>query len=205
MKIAIIGTGNVGNALAKGFGKSGHEIHMGSRDPGKKKSPFGFKIEGSKEAVIWSDIAVLAVPHHVSGEVISSIGPDSFRGKIVLDVTNALGPNMDLAIGCTTSAAEELAKMLPGAKVVKAFNTVFAALQSTGRLGDNKITLFVAGDDKKAKETVMHLGEEIGFDPVDAGPLKSARYIEPMAILIIKLGYELGLGPNIGYRLVRTK
>ena len=82
--------------------------------------------------------------------------------------------------------AEELQKRLPKSRVVKAFNTVFAQNQSTGRIGDEQLTLFVASDDvAKAKQTIMRLGRDIGFDPVDAGPLKSARYFEPMAMLLI--------------------
>jgi predicted dinucleotide-binding enzyme len=75
--------------------------------------------------------------------------------------------------------------------------------QSPGKVGDESLTLFVAGDDAKAKQTVMQLGKDIGFDPVDAGPLKSARYLEPMGMLMINLGYPLGMGPKIGIKLVR--
>jgi predicted dinucleotide-binding enzyme len=124
-------------------------------------------------------------------------------GKTVIDVTNALSSNMELAIGFTTSAAEELQKKLLKAHVVKAFNTVFAQNQSTGRVGNEQLTLFVAGDDAKAKQTVMRLGKDIGFEPVDAGPLKSARYLEPMGMLMINLGYALGMGTKIGFKLVK--
>jgi predicted dinucleotide-binding enzyme len=122
----------------------------------------------------------------------------------VLDVTNAVGENLSLTIGFSTSAAEELQKILPKARVVKAFNTVFAANQSTGRIGKEQLTLFVAGDNAKAKETIMKLGRDIGFDPVDAGPLKSARYLEPMAILLMDLAFTLGMGTGIGYKLVKA-
>ncbi len=203
MKIAIIGTGTVGNALVKGFSKGKHEIRMGSRDPSKAK-PSTVPIKPQKEVVEWAELVALAIPHSATEESIKAIGPGLFKGKMLLDVTNALGPGMELAIGCTTSAAEEIARLTPGAKVVKAFNTVFAPNQSTGNIGGQKLTLFVASDDKTAKEAVMQLGKEIGFEPVDAGPLKSARYLEPMGIEIIKLGLQLGMGTSIGYRLVRS-
>jgi 8-hydroxy-5-deazaflavin:NADPH oxidoreductase len=87
--------------------------------------------------------------------------------------------------------------------VVKAFNTVFAQNQSTGRVGQETLTLFVAGDNVRAKRLVIQLGKDIGFEPVDAGPLKTARYLEPMAMLMINLGYGLGLGTCIGYRLAK--
>jgi len=86
---------------------------------------------------------------------------------------------------------------------VKAFNTVFASNQSNGKINNEQLTLFVAGNQAKAKDTVMRLGRDIGFEPVDAGPLKNARYLEPMAMLIIDLGYGLGMGTNIGYKLVK--
>lgn len=124
-------------------------------------------------------------------------------GKVLLDATNAIGEKMNLAIGFSTSAAEELQKKLPKARVVKAFNTVFAVNQSTGRIGHEQLTLFVAADDANAKQTVMQLGIDIGFDPVDAGPLKAARYLEPMVMLLVNLGYGLGMGTGIGYRLVK--
>lgn len=204
MKIAIIGTGRVANALALGFSKGKHDIRMGSRDPAKAKPNSGVQVIDLKEAAKWGDLVVMAVPHTAVEEVISAIGPDVLTGKTLLDVTNALGPGMELAIGCTTSAAEEMARMAKGAKVVKAFNTVFAANQSSGVVGGQQLSLFVASDDKAAKDTVMRLGKEIGFEPVDAGPLKAARYLEPMGVQMIKLGFEMGLGTGIGFKLVRS-
>jgi predicted dinucleotide-binding enzyme len=120
-------------------------------------------------------------------------------------VTNALNENWELAIGFSTSGAEELAKLVPGAKVVKAFNTVFADNQSKGKIGTEPLTLFVAGDDGSAKKAIMDVGAKIGFDPVDVGPLKAARYLEPMAVMLISLGYGAKMGTGIGYRLIRGK
>ena len=111
---------------------------------------------------------------------------------------------MNLAVGHTTSGAEELQKKLPRARVVKAFNTVFAQHMDTGRIGDQRLSAFVAGDDAQAKATVLALAEDIGFDPVDAGPLRNARLLEPMALLNIQLGYVQKLGPKIGFKLLRS-
>jgi predicted dinucleotide-binding enzyme len=88
--------------------------------------------------------------------------------------------------------------------VVKAFNTVFAPNQSSGKIGDQQLTAFIAGDDAKAKQTVMQMTHDMGFDPVDCGPLKSARYLEEMGILIINLAYNYGMGTNTGYKLIRS-
>jgi predicted dinucleotide-binding enzyme len=192
MKIGIIGKGNVGSAIAAGLTRKGHEVKFGHRDP---KEPVS-------EAAKWGEVLILAVPHSAAEDTAKEVG-SAADGKTVIDVSNALTDNMELAIGFTTSAAEEIQKKLPRAHVVKAFNTVFAQNQSVGRVGNERLTLFVAGDDAKAKQTVMQLGADIGFDPVDAGPLKSARYLEPMGMLMINLGYGLGMGTKIGYKLVK--
>jgi hypothetical protein len=192
MKIGIIGKGHVGTAIGEGLSRKGHEVKFGHRDP---KEPVA-------EAASWGEVIVLAVPYENVMDATKAIGSSADR-KVLLDVTNAIGDNMNLAIGFSTSAAEELQKKLPKARVVKAFNTVFAPNQSTGRVGKEQLTLFVAGDDSNAKQTIMNLGREIGFDPVDAGPLRSARYLEPMAMLLINLGYGLGMGTKIGYKLVK--
>src|SRR4030042_331107 len=192
MKIGIIGKGNVGTAIGTGLSRKGHEVKYGHRDP---KEPVA-------DAAKWGEAIILAVPHENVTDAAKAIG-SAADGKVLLDVTNAVGDNMTLAIGFSTSAAEELQKKLPKACVVKAFNTVFAPNQSTGKIGKEQLTLFVAGDDAKAKQTVMQLGRDIGFDPVDAGPLRSARYLEPMALLLLHLGYGLGMGTKIGYKLVK--
>ncbi len=193
MKIAIIGKGNVGTALHTGLSRAGHETKFGHRDP----------TEPVSEAAKWGEIIILAVPHENANNAIEAIGQFA-DGKIVIDVMNAIGPKMDLGISCTTSSAEETQKKLPKAHVVKAFNTVFAPNQSTAKLGDEQLTAFLAGDDPKAKQTVAKLTKDIGFDPVDCGPLKAARYLEAMAIMIINLAYTYGMGNKIGYKLVKA-
>ena len=117
MKIGIIGKGNVGNALATGLSRAGHEIKFGHRDPE----------EPVAEAAKWGEVIIFAVPHDAVADVAKAVG-SAADGKVVLDVTNAIGDNMGLAVGFSTSAAEELQKMLPKARVVKAFNTVLNAL-----------------------------------------------------------------------------
>jgi predicted dinucleotide-binding enzyme len=95
-------------------------------------------------------------------------------------------------------------KKLPKAKVVKAFNTVFAKNQSTAKVNNQQLTAFIAGDALKAKQIVAKLTRDIGFDPVDCGPLKAARYLEAIAILLINLAFTCGMGTTIGYRLVKA-
>ncbi len=193
MKVAIIGKGNVGTALNKGLSKAGHETKFGHRDPS----------EPVADAAKWGEVIILAVPHENANDAIEKIKPYSDE-KIVIDVMNAIGSKMDLGISCTTSTAEETQKKLPKAHVVKAFNTVFATNQSTAKVGNEQLTAFIAGDNLKAKQTVAKLTKDIGFDPVDCGPLKAARNLEAMGNLIINLGYNYGMGNEIGYKLVKT-
>jgi len=193
MKIAIIGKGKVGSALCSGFSKAGHETKFGHRDPA----------EPVADAAKWGEVIILAVPHENANDAIEEIRLYA-DGKTVIDVMNAVGQDSGLAISCTTSTAEETQKKLPKAKIIKAFNTVFAPNQSTGKVSGEQLTAFIAGDDLKAKQTVAQLTRDIGFDPVDCGPLKAARYLEAMGILIINLAYDYGMGNKIGYKLVKA-
>ena len=191
-KIAIIGKGNVGSALAEGLRRAGNEVRFGSRDP--KESP--------RDASVWADVVILAVPWGAHTEIAKAAG-NALDEKTVVDVSNVLTPSYELALGFTTSGAEELQKLLPRARVIKAFNTIFAQNMSTGKLMGERLTVLVAGNDTGSKDTVRKLAEGIGFDSVDAGPLKSARYLEPLGILNITLGYGLKMGTDIGFRLVK--
>ena len=190
-KIGIIGDGNVGSALARGLKRAGHDV----RSVGKDKTAI-------RETASWAEVVLLAVPFAAIDDVVKEIGR-VVEGKTLIDVTNALDANMSLAVGFTTSGAEELQGKLPKARVVKAFNTVFAQHMELGRLGDNPLTAFVAGDDAGAKSSVLGLAREIGFDAVDAGPLKNARLLEPLALFNIQLGYVVGMGTQIGFKLLR--
>jgi predicted dinucleotide-binding enzyme len=190
-KVAIIGDGSVGSAIRKGLERAGYEPKVVGKDPPKVR-----------EAGDWAEVVVLAVPYGALDEALRELG-DSVAGKTLVDVTNALTPDFQLALGFTTSGAEELQKKAPRAKVVKAFNTVFAGTMSDGRVKGQTLTLFVAGDDSGAKEQVLALGRDIGFDAVDAGPLKNARWLEALGYFNIQLGYTLKMGAEMGIKLVR--
>jgi predicted dinucleotide-binding enzyme len=189
-KIGIIGDGNVGSALARGLKRAGQEV----RAVGNDKSAI-------RDTAGWAELVVLAVPFGALDDVIKTAG-EQLAGKTVVDVTNALDANMNLALGFATSGGEEMQKKLPKARVVKAFNTTFAKHMEIGKVGDQRLTAFVASDDQPAKQNVMELARGIGFDPVDAGPLKNARLLEPLAYLNIQLGYVLGMGTQIGFKLL---
>jgi predicted dinucleotide-binding enzyme len=187
-KVAIVGAGNVGKALREGLERTGYEVRAGGRGQ-------------VSETAAWADIIILAVPFAAIPDVTREM-QTAADGKTVVDVTNALTPDMQLALGFSTSGAEELQKALPRARVVKAFNTVFAQHMSRGSVVGQQLSLFAAGDDAAARKAVLELGKAIGFDAIDAGPLKNARHLEALGYFNIQLGYVLGHGPDIGFKLV---
>ena len=187
-RITIVGNGNVGSALQQGLTRTGYEV----RATGK---------ENVRETAAWGEVIILAIPFPAIPDAVKTIG-DAANGKVVIDVTNALDENMGLAIGFTTSGAEELQKQLPGANVVKAFNTVFAQHMSSGKVGGERLTVFAAADDDDAKNTALELAKAIGFDAVNAGPLQNARWLETLGYLNIGLGYVVGHGVDTGFRYI---
>jgi len=193
MNIAIIGNGNVGSALARGIKRAGHEVRAVGND--------GATI---RDTAASAELVILAVPFGAIDDVVKAAG-GAFAGKTIVDATNALDANMNLAVGFTTSGAEDLQKKLPKSRVVKAFNTVFAQHMESGRLADQRLTAFVASDDESARKQVVELARSIGFDPVDSGPLKNARLLEPLAYFNIQLGYGLGMGTQIGFKLLHGR
>ncbi|MFL5423036.1 MAG: NADPH-dependent F420 reductase [Myxococcales bacterium] len=192
-KIGVIGDGNVGSALARGLKRAGHDVRPVGNDKAKIRETAG-----------WAETVILAVPFKALDDVVQTAG-EALSGKTVIDVTNALNPDMSLAIGFNTSGAEELQKKLPKARVVKSFNTVFAKNMETGKVGGEPISAFVAGDDQGAKATVLQLAREIGFDAIDCGPLQNARHLEPLGVLNIHLGYVGKMGTDIGFKLVHAR
>ncbi len=189
-KVGIIGRGHVGSALARGIERAGHEVRAVGNDAG-----------AVRDTATWADVVILAVPFTAIDETVGELD-GAVDGKAVIDVTNALTPDYQLALGYSTSGAEELQKKMPAARVVKAFNTVFARNMETGHVKDQQLTAFAAGDDRDAKDTVLRIAGGIGFDPVDAGPLRNARLLEPLGYLNIQLGSQLGMGSSIGFELV---
>ena len=192
-KIGILGDGNVGSALARGLGRAGHDVRTVGNDKARIRETAG-----------WAEAVIVAVPFGAIDDVVKTAG-EALAGKTVVDVTNALGKDMNLAVGFDTSGAEELQKKVPKARVVKAFNTVFAKHMDSGRVGDQPLSAFVTGDDQGAKATVLQFARDIGFDPIDCGPLKNARFLEPLAVLNIQLGYALKMGTDIGFKLLHAR
>lgn len=209
MNIGIIGSGNMGSGLGRLWAQKGHKIIFSFTRNEEKlnalaKSVPNARADTPKEAAEQSEIILLSVPWGTVSEAIQAIGP--VQGKVVIDCTNPLKTDVsDLEVGHTTSGAEKIAEMVRGAQVVKAFNTVFAEIyhSETRLFGSRMPTMLYCGDEHDAKAAVAKLIQQIGFSPIDTGPLRSARYLEPLAMLMIQLGLVQGMGKNIALNLIR--
>lgn len=202
MKIGIIGSGNVGGALGTLWAAKGHDVVFGVRDTNDSKlqellkSTKGKARAASvKDAAASAETVAFATPWPATHDAINAAG--NLAGKIVIDCTNPLLPDLSgLVLGTNNSAAEEVSRWAKGAKVVKAFNTIGASNFANPRFRSENASMFICGDDASAKAAVSKLAAELGFDVVDAGPLTAARLLEPLAMLWIHLAYKQGLGPS---------
>lgn len=191
MKIAIIGTGNVGRALGTSFVRAGHDVTLAARDADKTRavaSEIGAKAaQSSRDAVARADVVVLAIPFGAADAVAADLG-SLVDGKVVVDVSNPLTPDYSgLATAGGPSAAERLATKLPRARIAKAFNTLFAGIQANPAAHDQELDGLYAADDETAGDRVADLIGSIGLRPVNAGPLARARELEALGFLNISL------------------
>ncbi len=206
MKIGVIGTGNMGDGLGRLWATRGHKVMFGSRNPETVRTMAGITpniSSGSIEsAAKHGEVILLAVPWSGVDHALEKAG--SMSGKILIDCTNPLTDNfMDLVVGFNTSAGEEIAKKLPDVRVVKAFNAVSSVTLSKPSFNSIPGTIFYCGDDSEAKKVVSKLISDLGFEPIDSGPLKNARYLEPMAELFIQLAYSQGMGAEMAFKLLK--
>ncbi len=216
MNIAIIGAGNAGGSLGKAWARAGHRIIFGVRNPGHGKTQPPLAEIGSAasavlvpDAVRGADIIVLATPWPAVPDALKAMG--DLNGKILIDCTNPLSLNGDgslsLSLGSTTSGAEEIERLAPGAHVVKAFNTYgwenFANAAYPNDAG-LKPVMFYCGDHDDAKAQAHQLAADLGFEPVDTGGLGMARSLEPLALLWLRLNIREGRNANFTWaRLTR--
>jgi len=208
MKITVIGAGPMGSAFVSQLVRAGHQVSVTARNGAKAAqlaaaNP-GAKAVASAGAAADADALILATGYADAVGALQAVG--ELKGKVVIDITNPLTADyMGLTIGHSSSAAEEIAKALPGVELVKAFNTVFAQVLAEGPdFGKGrKVEVFVASDSERAKQTASAIAQSLGFAVVDAGGLKNARYLEPLAGLNIYLGYGAGLGTAIAPSWIR--
>jgi NADPH-dependent F420 reductase len=201
MKIAIVGTGAMAAGFAENLVGAGHEVVVGSRDP-HRAAAFAENIgSGTKSAPLaqafaLAEVVILAVPYAAVGAILDAA--DDLTDKVLVDISNPITADYkDLVIGHTTSAAEEIQKLAPSAKVVKGFNTLFAGMLSKKLRAGTSVQTFLAGDDASAKAKVDLLARALGLDPVDAGALSNSRFLEPIGEMNIHMGFYRGWGTSI--------
>lgn len=210
MKIGIVGSGLMGSALGQAWARAGHSIlYSYSRSREKldalaRRSGAGARAATVREAADEGDAVLIAVRWPTLDEVIEEAGP--LDGKVVITCSLPMtDDDSELRIGHVTSGAEELARRLPGARVIAAFNTVPSELITAivdGNGPAERPAVVFCGDDDEAKATAAALIRDAGFDPVDAGGLRVARYMEPFGLLVGELAYSRGPTPELGYRFV---
>jgi NADPH-dependent F420 reductase len=209
VRIAVLGTGNVGRALGCRWADAGHEVFFGARDPQCDevagviaRAGRSARVGTCGDAIDASEAILLAVPWDQTRSVLEQAG--SLDGKIVMDCINPLLPDLSgLELGFSTSAAEQIAEWFPQTRVVKAFNTLSAATMEDPQYGDEQACMFYCGDDVPAKATVKQLAEDLGFAPIDCGPLRLARQLEPFAMPYVHLAVFEGWGGDCAFKILR--
>ena len=193
MKVGIIGSGVVGQTLAAGFLKHGHQVEIGTRDPAKlkdwsAKNPDA-AVKSFAEAAAFGDLVVLAVGGDVAQQALTLIGPGALQGKTVIDACNPIGggPPVNGVLSFFTpqnqSLMEQLQKAYPSAHFVKAFNSVGSGQMVNPEFASGRPTMFICGNDEDAKKTVERILDEFGWDTEDMGAIEAARPIEALCML----------------------
>ena len=207
--IAILGAGNVGASLARVWVAAGHAVTFGVPNPHGDKvraavAALGGKAKAAtnRDAAASAQVVALCVPWSQAEEALRACG--NLSGKVLIDCTNPLAGDLSgLVIGTTTSGGEQVAKWAAGAAVVKAFNTIGAVNYGNTQFGSQRADGFYCADDAGAKATVRELVVDAGFEPVDVGPLRNARLLEPLALLWIDLAVNQKQGINHAFKLLR--
>ncbi len=211
MRVGILGSGLMGGKLGTVFARAGHEVVFSDARTQKKLEELARDAGGNAragapaEAAHEADAVLLAVHWSRVADALKQAG--GLSGKVIVSCTLPMNTeNTELVVAHTSSGAEELAKMVPKARVVSAFHTVpsevlFGVYE--GRRKPTRPSLVYCGDDEQGKAVAAELIRDVGFDPVDAGPLRIARYVEPFALLVAQLAYEGAGGPELAYRFER--
>lgn len=199
MRIAVIGSGNVGRTLAAGFASRGHDTVLASRNPRSDElvswsASTGVATAEPEAAAAAAEVVVLATAWGGVGEALALAGEANVAGKVLIDVTNPLRftDRLELAVGHGDSGGETVQRLAPGARVVKAFNTVGFELMVDPGVAGGPPTMFVAGDDAAAKAVTATLAAELGWAVHDCGDLRAARLTEPLAMLWIEHAIRTG-------------
>ncbi|GBF04962.1 NADP oxidoreductase coenzyme F420-dependent [Deinococcus aerius] len=200
MRVGIIGSGMVGQTLAADLVRLGHAVVTGTRGPGKLEAfvaeHSGVRAASNAEAAAFGEMVLLATNWEGTREALDLAGPGNLNGKVVVDITNPLDFSTGrpaLALSWNTSAGEQVQGWIPGARVVKALNTVTAdAMLKPREFTGGEPDMFIAGNDAAAKGEVTQLLESVGWGVVDLGDITMSRLIEPLALIWITHGFNLG-------------
>lgn len=193
MRIGILGGGSIGTRLAELARRAGQDVRVGTR-------------ADAQEVAAYAEVFVIAIPYGACAEALPPLAA-SLRGKIVVDATNPLNADWSpISFNDQSSAGEEIAKLLPTSRIVKAFNTIFADIMVPEKLSRNgqPVTTFLCSDDSEAKVVVSKLSKSLGFEPLNAGPLRNCRYVEGIAHLNICLAVALGGGTDVAFLYHRS-
>jgi predicted dinucleotide-binding enzyme len=194
MRVGILGTGDVGKALGRGFVTLGHDVKMGSRDAKNVKALAWAKEAGARasvgtfaDAASFGEIVVLATLGVANESALTAAGPEKLRGKVIIDTTNPLdfssGMPPKLAVSGNDSGGERVQRLLPDAHVVKAFNTVGNAFMFRPEFAGGPPDMFIAGNSDDAKKTVAGILKDFGWGVIDLGGIELSRYLEPMCLV----------------------
>jgi predicted dinucleotide-binding enzyme len=197
MRIGILGSGVVGPALARGLARHGHEVRIGTRQAEIE----GLSTGSPQEVAAEAELVVLAVRGEAAVQVVSGLTAE-LEGKVLIDATNPLAGS-GMFVGTTDSLGEQVQRAVPGARVVKAYNTVGNALMVDPDLPGGPPTMFLAGNDAGAKATVTHLLEETGWDVADLGGIEASRWLEALCMTWVAYGRTSG-GWGHAFKLLRS-
>jgi predicted dinucleotide-binding enzyme len=199
MKIGVLGSGDVGKTLAAGFVKHGHAVTMGTKDPAKLKDwaaqNRAIRVGSFADAAKFAEVVVLVVKGTVTSEALRLAGAENLAGKVVIDVTNPIAdaPPVNGVVKFFTdldeSGMERLQREFPGARFVKAFNSVGHRLMINPQFKGGKPTMFMCGNDEAAKQTVSGFIDQFGWESADMGKAEAARAIEPLCMLWLIPGF----------------
>ena len=208
MQLGIIGAGNVGNALATGWIKAGHSVTFGVRDPNATQTgPVGASYASVADAARGAEVVILATPWPAVADALGAAG--NVAGKVLIDCTNPLrmgADGLELDMGHATSGGEYVASLARGASVFKTLNqTGFENMQEARSFTPVPAVMYVAGDDTARKPQVLSLVADLGFEPIDAGPLRIARLLEPMAMLWIHMALNRGAPRSRAFALTQQR
>jgi predicted dinucleotide-binding enzyme len=213
MRVGVLGTGDVGRALAKAFVRLGHDVKVGSRTATNEKALAWAKEVGPKgsvgtftDAASFGEIAVLATLGVATEAIVKEVGPKNFHGKVVIDATNPLdfsgGMPPKLSVGHTDSLGERIQRALAGAHVVKAFNTAGNLLMFQPAFPGGPPDMFICGNSAEAKQKVEGILKDFGWGTVDIGGIESCRYLEPMCMVWVLYGARTNTW-NHAFKLLR--